>query len=448
LIVGTDGGVWSTTDFGESWQNHNATLPTLMFYSAALHPSDPGFTLGGFRDFPASVQRNDSQTWQYLPALAPVLWGEAEVAISTSRPDTHWMVGNNPDLVWRTTDGGRSGTRVDGGIDHNGASAFVAPVRKCPRDDNVFLAGTNRIWRTNDFFSSAMPSWIAQTPARPFPTPGFTGLNDPGTILSIAYLAADTRCHTYAYGNRGGQVRLTQSGGATWIDPDPQRALPPRPITALVFDPTNANTLYVGLSSFDVATPGRLGHVFKTMNALGATPVWSNISPPADAPFNVIAVDPRNPQRVYAGSDRGLWHSDDGGGSWVKDGLDVGLPNVSVYDIQINPATDSTVVFTYGRGAYRLVTVASSPRPPTDLRVVAVVGNDVTMSFNAPSDGLVPARYVLEGGTTPGQVLASLPIAAGETALTFPAPTGAFYVRVHTLAGGLRVPRRTKCGSS
>jgi hypothetical protein len=132
----------------------------------------------------------------------------------------------------------------------------------------------------------------------------------------------------------------------------------------------------------------------------------------------------------------------------VKDGLDVGLPNVSVYDIQINPATDSTVVFTYGRGAYRLVTVASSPRPPTDLRVVAVVGNDVTMSFNAPSDGLVPARYVLEGGTTPGQVLASLPIAAGETALTFPAPTGAFYVRVHTLAGGLRVPRRTKCGSS
>jgi hypothetical protein len=31
-----------------------------------------------------------------------------------------------------------------------------------------------------------------------------------------------------------------------------------------------------------------------------------------------------------------------------------GLPNVSVYDIQINPATNRTAIFTYWRGAYVL----------------------------------------------------------------------------------------------
>jgi hypothetical protein len=95
-------------------------------------------------------------------------------------------------------------------------------------------------------------------------------------------------------------------------------------------------------------------------------------------------------------------------------------------------------LFTYGRGAYRLVTLATSPRPPTDLRVIAVVGNNVTMSFNMPAGGLTPTGYVLEGGVMPGQVLASIPIAADETTVALPVPTGAFYARVHTLAGGLR----------
>ena len=71
----------------------------------------------------------------------------------------------------------------------------------------------------------------------------------------------------------------------------------------------------------------------------------------------MVAIDPRNTQRVYAGSDLGLWHSNDGGARWIKDGLDVGLPNVSVYDIQINPATNRTVIFTYGRSAFVLTPV-------------------------------------------------------------------------------------------
>ncbi len=112
--------------------------------------------------------------------------------------------------------------------------------------------------------------------------------------------------------------------------------------------------LYAAVSSFDDFPPGRPpGHVFKTTN-VGPDATWRDISPPSNTPFNVVAIDPRNPQRVYAGSDLGLWHSNDGGASWIKDGLDVGLPNVSVYDIQINPTTNRTVIFTYGRSAYVL----------------------------------------------------------------------------------------------
>ena len=107
-----------------------------------------------------------------------------------------------------------------------------------------------------------------------------------------------------------------------------------------------------------MATPAKPGHIFRTDNALSASPTWTRVGPPdqpfADMPFNVIAIDPRNPQTVYAGSDNGLWESGDGGNTWVKVGRGSGLPPASVFDIQINPTTNKTMIFTYGRGAFEL----------------------------------------------------------------------------------------------
>jgi photosystem II stability/assembly factor-like uncharacterized protein len=335
LIAGNDYGVYSTTNFGTgAWENHNAGLPTSMFYKGALHPSDPGFVAGGFRDFGSVVQRRGSSTWTGFSGGG----GEGEIAMSASRPETDFMMSFR--YVRRTTNGGQSVIDADAGIDWTG-SAFVAPVRKCPSDDNVFLAGTTRIWRTVNFFNSTAPSWA--------PVDNPSG----AAIHSIEYSANDDTCNSYVYGTLAGRVLMTRNGGATWTDFDPRRVLPPRPISWLAFEPGNPGVLYAAVGSFNETSPRQPGHVFKATN-VGADAVWRDISPPSNTPFNVVAIDPRNPQLVYAGSDQGLWHSNDGGASWVKDGLDVGLPNVSVYDIQINPATNRTVIFTYGRGAYVL----------------------------------------------------------------------------------------------
>ena len=125
---------------------------------------------------------------------------------------------------------------ADAGIDRAG-TAFVAPVRKCPANDDVFLAGTTRIWRSNDFFSaSSTPSWTANS------------ANESSSVLSIGFVEGDRSCNTYAYGTRiDGIVRLTRDGGTTWSDLDPTKTLPARPINSIVFDPTNPNRAFIAL---------------------------------------------------------------------------------------------------------------------------------------------------------------------------------------------------------
>jgi hypothetical protein len=123
-----------------------------MFYGADLHPTDPDFMVAGFRDFQLAVRAGSAWQTLIIPN-SPRGWGEAEAAVSSNRPDTDWMGSWIWGAISRTTDGGKSSILADEGIDKT-ASAFVAPVRKCPSNENVFVTGTNRMWRTDNFFNS------------------------------------------------------------------------------------------------------------------------------------------------------------------------------------------------------------------------------------------------------------------------------------------------------
>lgn len=346
LILGNDGGVFSTTDFGGSWQNHNPSISTVMFYNGALHPTNPNFIISGARDHNLPIRRDSSFVWAAPPRQQSGEFGaEGEVAMSSKHPETDWMGSTVGAEIYRTTDGARTAIRADAGFDRTDGYGYPIPVRKCPSNDDVFLAGTTKLYRTENFFNSISPSWSFNGPSGAASTTG--------SISSIAFAPTDVNCGTYAYGSSG--IRLTRDAGKTWVDLDPGKVLPLRLINSIAFDPSNRDTLYVALSAFNTTAQGTVSrHVYKTTNASAASPTWTNISPPEDVPFDVIAIDPRNSSLVYAGSDTGLWVSGDAGASWQKVGPDRGLPHAAIYDVQINPATNVTVVFTHGRGAFQL----------------------------------------------------------------------------------------------
>ena len=341
LIVGNDGGVWSSTDGGTSWSNHNSTLAITQLYKGALHPTDPSFAVAGSQD-------NGFQLWTGADAWDWVFGGDGmDVAIPSTNPTDTWVIVTQFLGIYRWPYPGA----LDRGIDKTGAP-FVARLEECPANDNLLIAGTNNLWKSTDFFIAFVPSWSANGPEMGECTETSAPVTLEGCISALGFVASDSTCRTYAFATGGGQILLTADGGASWIDLDPDDAVPDRYVTDLAFAPTDGNTLYVTLSGFDDGTPGQPGHVFKTSNALAAAPTWSNVSPPADLPYDSIAIDPADPQIVYAGADVGLWKSDDGAASWVHVGPDSGMPNVPVYDLEIHAATHRPFAFTFGRGAF------------------------------------------------------------------------------------------------
>ncbi|MDD5559066.1 choice-of-anchor tandem repeat GloVer-containing protein [Candidatus Methylomirabilis sp.] len=335
LIVGNDGGVWSTTDRGATWTDHNTTLAITQFYEGTLHPTNRNVILGG-------TQGTGTARWTETEPWGFVFGGNGAASVlSSSCPETNWAVSSQSLSLWRTRNGGASFEAADAGIDKTGAP-FIARLDTCPANADVLLAGTDRLWRTTNFFSAATPDWVD---------------NHSGTfaggITALAVAPSDPTCNTYAVGGGSGALRLTADGGRTWVDIG--NGVPHRAVTDLAFDPTTANGLYVTLSGFDEGTPGQPGHVFKTTTALSGAPTWSNVSPPVDLPHNTLVVDPRDPAIVYVGTDLGVWTSGTAGSTWTHMGPETGMPNVAVFDLKSQQATHRFVAFTHGRGAFVLV---------------------------------------------------------------------------------------------
>ena len=89
----------------------------------------------------------------------------------------------------------------------------------------------------------------------------------------------------------------------------------------------------------------------------------------------------------------------------------------------------------YGGGFTAGGVIPSSVQPPTGLVVERQYGNMMMLKWNPPALGPAATGYLLEGGLTPGAVLASVPTGSAAATFTFAAPTGTFYLRLRAMNG-------------
>lgn len=120
----------------------------------------------------------------------------------------------------------------------------------------------------------------------------------------------------YAGGATGGVWKSTDGGGA-WV-PISDLQLPNLSITSLAFDPQAATTIYAGTGEGFFASGGLRGAgIFRSLDA-GAT--WTHLPSTGTSDFSYtleVLVSPRNSQRLYAATSRGVFRSTNGGVSWA-----------------------------------------------------------------------------------------------------------------------------------
>lgn len=355
LIVGNDGGVWSTKNGGKHWRDHNAGLGTIQFWGGALAPTPGLLAIGGTQDNGTAVWTPTAMTWR------GVIRGDAGSAvISPTLPQTHWAIaGKGRGLeIWRTLNAGTTLEPVGDNLpaEIREKSAIASPFVHCPVSHDIVLYADKMLWKTTNLFAShpGQPTWTSNS------------AEAADRITAVAFAASDATCQTYAIGRKGSLLMTTAGGQTPWRDLDPNNTLPQQKVPkGLAFDPRTPSTLYVIYARF-AAGLGERGRVFRTANALDSVPVWTNVGPQnlsSDVPYNSIALDPVDPRIAWVGTDLGVWRGRWNDGlapmSWHHYGPESGLPNVIVHDVKVHAASRQPVAFTHGRGAFLLVNPAA-----------------------------------------------------------------------------------------
>jgi hypothetical protein len=147
---------------------------------------------------------------------------------------------------------------------------------------------------------------------------------------------------------------------ANWVDVTGNNTvLPLRPVQGVALDPTvsaaNLPVGYAAVGGFNPNTPTMPGHVFQvTCTANCGSFTWVNKTGNLpDIPVDSIIVNPNNAHQVYAGTDWGVYYTDDitvASPTWLR--FENGIPHAMVWDMQIDRGSTTLSVWTRSRGAY------------------------------------------------------------------------------------------------
>jgi hypothetical protein len=154
IYVGNDGGVYGSSDGGNTWGSHNTNLALTQFYTGvSLHPTQATTAIGGTQD-------NGTLLYEGSTFWPRVIGGDGgHTAIDFLSPTTRYG-----EIQWNT---GVSGPRrsdalgsyflKNAGVDLADRAAFLPPLVMDPQNPHRLYFGTYRLYRTED----CDESWVA-----------------------------------------------------------------------------------------------------------------------------------------------------------------------------------------------------------------------------------------------------------------------------------------------
>ncbi len=317
-----NGGVWKTTNGGQTWRNITDGKTDLSSVGAiAVAPSDPNVIYVGSGEsqpredltYGTGVYRSTDAgaTWTHLGLSDTQQIGD--LVVDSRDPDRVYVAavghafGPNAERgVFRSTDGGRTWKKVlflndstgamDLSIDPTNPRILFASMWKFQRTPWGMNAGGGRsgLWKTID----GGDSWkeITFNPGIPKKPLGKIGIAISPANPQRVYASIE------APDSSGGIFR-SDDGGDTWdlTSGDQMWSVRPWYYSAVTADPSDENTVYVMNLSVSRSVDG--GRNFSTVRV-----------PHGDT--HIMWVDPKDSKHLINGNDGGATISYDGGATW------------------------------------------------------------------------------------------------------------------------------------
>src|SRR5437899_2170449 len=405
LLLGNDGGTHGTTNANQNpptWFNMDTGLNTIEFYSGDISGN---FASAASPQASGGAQDNGSVSVTFAGTpTGPVLWqlgvgGDGfysridPVGTGTS---LRFFQGNNGGAMsrcvsnctnqfapWVPVSGGwLSDTRsfvMPYDLFHGGIpGGDDCPPAGVPGGCGHLNVGTTRVWETIHGGNASLGSadwYVTNNPTTQNMTKQTLGNRSfiNGVKYSPKYQSVAMVGTNDANVWIGFNLGTGTQSQANWVDVTGNNTvLPLRPVLGIALDPTvsaaNLPVGYAAVGGFNENTPTTPGHVFQvTCTADCGSFTWANKTGNLpDIPVDSIIVNPNIPQQGFAGTDWGVYYTDDitvGWPTWQR--FENGIPHAMVWDMQIDRGATTLSVWTRSRGAYVYPLAGAATPTPT-----------------------------------------------------------------------------------
>ena len=327
IIEGNDGGLYISENHGDDWEKID-NIPLTQFYTIEIDSNYPERIYGGTQD------NNTIRTMTgALNDWERILGGDGFYCLVDHINPLIIYAESQYGNLCKSTNGGDSFFNIN--QFYSDRTNWSSPLVMDPIDSSLLYFGTYRVWKS----VNGGEQWS--------PISGDLTQGDDGTgyhtisTLAISPLNTDI----IIAGTDDGKAHISTNGGTDWIEIT--AGIPNRWITRVKADPFDMNTIYLTVSGFRWDEPEP--HVLRSRN-LGQD--WEDISSNLpELPVNCLVLDPENVDRIFIGTDSGVYITINGGENWYS--LSDGIPNVPIYDITINNNTRTLAIGTHGCSAYK-----------------------------------------------------------------------------------------------
>ncbi len=366
FIIGGDGGVYETFDYGKTYI-HKTNLPVTQFYRVAVDEAYPFYNIYG------GTQDNNSiggpSRTLYDDGINRCDW------ITTIGGDGYWQAidPTNPDIVYSEYQYGnifrfdkKSGERISiKPLPREGENTYKwnwnTPFILSPHNHKRLYMAANKIFRSDD----RGDSWqvISDDITRQLSRDKWPVM---GRYWSVDAVAKNVSTSLFGMGvslcespvqegllyvgTDDGLIQMTENNGKNWQKTGRFPGVPEytyvSDIAASKFDKN------VVFASFDNRKRDDFTPYILRSNDKGKT--WKSIrgNLPENGTVHSIEQDPVNPDLLFAGTEFGVFYTLNGGKKWTA--LKNGIPTISVRDIAIQKRENDLVLATFGRGFYVL----------------------------------------------------------------------------------------------